>query len=297
MVDSVQAEHQEDPDFVLKEGFLNGIVPPVNPFPLGSNATANVPLPMHLTKKEQKQKRRKEREKKTKEMRDMIKLGLAKEPPQKLRMSNLGNVLMTDAVADPTRMELEVKKNIEDRLKAHLEANEARKLTKAQKKEKIEQKLKKDAASECKVSIFVVKDLSNKKNRFKVEKNARQLALTGFIFVSLDPAKAPSVIIVEGGAHSIKFYKKLMTRRIKWTFDENGIENNLENSCHHVWEVSISFRSSDFIENVSKGSIEVLANWLLLVVPELLSCCRVAELFCFSLGFPCVLLLFCVTFF
>src|SRR5438552_18529573 len=48
--------------------------------------------------------------------------------------------------------------------------------------------------------------------KFKVEKNAQQLGLTGTVIINPNF----SVVIVEGGPKSIKHYKNLMLRRIDW---------------------------------------------------------------------------------
>ncbi len=83
------------------------------------------------------------------------------------------NVLKDEAVADPTRVEMEVKKAIQDRLQAHLDSNEERKLTKEQRAQKAMRKLKKDSAVECRVAVFAVDDLTCNAHRFKVNMNAQ----------------------------------------------------------------------------------------------------------------------------
>jgi len=87
---------------------------------------------------------------KQKEMQDKIKLGLMKPPPPKIKISNLMRVLGPEAVADPSRIEKEVKKNIQERLKSHLMRNKANKLTKEQKTEKWLRKLKR-FISDCNI--------------------------------------------------------------------------------------------------------------------------------------------------
>jgi U4/U6 small nuclear ribonucleoprotein PRP3 len=57
-----------------------------------------------------------------------------------------------------------------------------------------------------------VVDLSHAQKKFKVEKNALQVQLTGTAIVN----SAMSVVIVEGTPKAMKFYKKLMLRRIDW---------------------------------------------------------------------------------
>jgi U4/U6 small nuclear ribonucleoprotein PRP3 len=79
--------------------------------------------------------------------------------------------------------------------------------------------------------------LSHSQHKFKVDTNAQQLGLTGVAV--LNPEFA--LVIVEGGARSIKSYKKLMLRRIQWSSEEddemsNPEEEKKENRCILVWQ-------------------------------------------------------------
>jgi U4/U6 small nuclear ribonucleoprotein PRP3 len=54
----------------------------------------------------------------------------------------------------------------------------------------------------------------------------------------------PTVVVVEGGPKAIKFYKKLLLKRIKWDKDdrhhhkpEATNETHIKNRCDLVWEV------------------------------------------------------------
>jgi len=175
--------------------------------------------------------------------------------PLKVKFGNFMNILKDEAVADPTRVEMEVKKAIQDRLQAHLERNEQRKLTKEQRGQKAMRKLKKDSAIECRVAVFAVDDLTCGAHKFKVNMNAQQLALNGVCIISDPKSGCPSVIVVEGGPKAIKFYKKLIMRRIKWSVkpapkrnddeikeekednqQQQGDEININNKCRLVWE-------------------------------------------------------------
>ncbi|CAH1759930.1 12828_t:CDS:10 [Entrophospora sp. SA101] len=69
-----------------------------------------------------------------------------------------------------------------------------------------------DAKKAIIVCVYKVNDLSHPKMKFKVDMNAQQLGLTGTVIINPNF----SVIIVEGGPKSIKYYKKLMLRRIDW---------------------------------------------------------------------------------
>jgi len=51
---------------------------------------------------------------------------------------------------------------------------------------------------------------------FKVDTNAKQLALNGFIIRPSDYHRQVVMVAVEGGAKAIRFYKNLMLNRIRW---------------------------------------------------------------------------------
>lgn len=58
-----------------------------------------------------------------------------------------------------------------------------------------------------------VRYLSNGAHKFKVKKNAEQQNLTGVLI--FNPKFC--LVLVEGGAKAVKFYKRLMLHRIDWT--------------------------------------------------------------------------------
>jgi len=74
-------------------------------------------------------------------------------------MSNFMRVLGNDAIQDPTRMEKFARDQVEKRKNKHEAANEARKLTPEQKKEKVKLKLEKDV-SEHGTQVAVFRSLS-----------------------------------------------------------------------------------------------------------------------------------------
>ena len=190
------------------------------------------PKPMYLTKKEQAKLRRQNHMADLKEKQAKIRLGLEPAPPPKVKKSNLMRVLGEEAVKDPTAVEARVNREIAERHQKHLEANEERKLTKEQRREKIAGNQEKDTAKGIYCSVYKVDNLSNGRHRFKISKNADQHVLTGVCI--LHPKF--SLIVVEGGQRSIALYKKLMLHRIDWT----------ENSASRVRE----------------GNQEALASWL-----------------------------------
>ena len=171
------------------------------------------PKPMFLTSKEQAKTRRQRRMADLKEQQAKIRLGLEPAPPPKVKKSNLMRVLGEEAVKDPTAVEARVNREIAERAQKHLEANAARKLTKDEAHEKLAEKQEKDAAKGIHVSVYKIDSLANGRHRFKIAKNAEQQALTG---ICIQHPRF-SIVIVEGGEHSVAAYKKLMLQRIDWT--------------------------------------------------------------------------------
>ncbi|KAI1290561.1 pre-mRNA processing factor 3-domain-containing protein [Xylaria venustula] len=171
------------------------------------------PKPMYLTSNEQAKLRRQRRMADLKEEQAKIRLGLVPAPPPKIKKGNLMRVLGEEAVKDPTAVEARVNKEIADRHAKHVETNEERKLTKDQRHEKLAKNQEKDVAKGVHMLAFKVNSLANGQHRFKVNKNAEQHNLQGLVI--MHPKQ--NLIIVEGGEHSIKQYKKLMLNRIDWT--------------------------------------------------------------------------------
>lgn len=211
--------------------------------------------PMYLTKKEQAKLRRQRRMEDHKEEQAKIRLGLVPPPPPKVKKSNLMRVLGQEAVKDPTAVEARVNREIAQRQADHEQANEERSLTKEQRAEKLAAQQEADAAKGVRVCIFRIENLSYGKHRYQIDINAKQNALTGITI--LNPKM--NLVIVEGGDHSVKNYKKLMLNRIKWhengaplgnseksreeekewlqSLDERGMVKDLSfNKCTLVWE-------------------------------------------------------------
>ncbi|RJE19422.1 hypothetical protein PHISCL_08242 [Aspergillus sclerotialis] len=188
--------------------------------------------PMYLTPKEQAKIRRQRRMADLKEQQAKIRLGLEPAPPPKVKKSNLMRVLGEQAVKDPTAVEARVTREIAERREKHEAANEERKLTKEQRREKLAAQKEKDAERGIIVSVYRIDNLSNGRNRFKISKNAEQNSLTGVCVMH----PKFNLVIVEGGAHSINNYRKLMLNRIDWT--ENAGPNAVREGnreAHMSW--------------------------------------------------------------
>lgn len=216
------------------------------------------PKPMYLTSKEQAKLRRQRRMADLKEEQAKIRLGLVPAPPPKVKKGNLMRVLGEEAVKDPTAVEAMVTKQIAERHNKHLEENEGRRLTKEQKHEKLATNQEKDAAKGLRMLVFKIGSLVNGQHRFKIHKNAEQMALTGTCVMH----PRFNLVIVEGGQHSIAQYKKLMINRVDWTEnvpprdkqvqqrqwlmaeDEQGaLKDMTSNYCRLVFEGDVKNRS------------------------------------------------------
>ncbi|PYI13571.1 U4/U6 small nuclear ribonucleo protein [Aspergillus violaceofuscus CBS 115571] len=169
--------------------------------------------PMYLTPKEQAKIRRQRRMADLKEQQAKIRLGLEPAPPPKVKKSNLMRVLGEQAVKDPTAVEARVNREIAERKDKHEAANAERKLTKDERREKLARQQEADAERGVLMSVYRIDTLANGRHRFKISKNAEQNALTGVCVMH----PRFNLVIVEGGAHSINNYRKLMINRIDWT--------------------------------------------------------------------------------
>ena len=193
--------------------------------------------PLFLTKKEMKKMRRIRRQAELQDKQDRQKMGLLPPPPPKgtlpavrflatirgwlltfsprppVKISNMMRVLTQDAIADPTKVEAQVRREMMARERKHLKDNEERKLTPEERRAKREAQFEKDEQKGIHAIAFKVRYLSDPSHKFKVKKNALDWHLTGRI---LHNPKF-CLVLVEGGPKSIKKYRQLMLNRIRWT--------------------------------------------------------------------------------
>lgn len=148
-----------------------------------------------LTKTERKKLRRRKRQEMFKKIQDKIRIGLIPPPPPKLKLSNLMRVLKDQSVADPSKVEKQVREQMEERLRNHEMRNEERKLTPEQRSKKHAKKWQVGKNDEIEAALFTLKSLDNPKMLFKVDVNAQQFHLTGCCIVA---SHAPSIVVVEG---------------------------------------------------------------------------------------------------
>jgi len=195
---------------------------------------------MHLTPKERKKLRRLKRQKSLNELREKIKLGLVEPPPEKVKLSTVMKVMAKEIALDPSKTEQDIMEKYNQRIQQHFQRNEEKKLTKAQRQERSLRKLRRDSARETRTAVFKMESITNGKTKFKLQKNAEQLALVG---VGLVLPEGPSLVVVEGGKRAIKFYKRLCLHRIDWTLEKGP--------CSLLWEAEIkdsSFKNFKLID-------------------------------------------------
>ncbi|KAK0544339.1 U4/U5/U6 small nuclear ribonucleoprotein prp3 [Tilletia horrida] len=182
-------------------------IPPPN-----ANKGPVEPRALMLTKREQKKLRRQRRAAELEDKRDRIKMGLLPPDPPKVKLSNLMRVLASESVADPTKVEAKVRRDVAARREVHEKTNAERKLTDEQRREKIQAQRAKEEAKGLFNAVFKIKHLVATIHKIKVRKNAEQMGLTGVVI--FHPSFA--LVVVEGSAKEIKAYKHLMLNRIDW---------------------------------------------------------------------------------
>lgn len=221
------------------------------------------PKPMYLTSKEQAKIRRQRRLADLKEEQAKIRLGLIPAPPPKIKKGNMMRVMGEEAVKDPTAVEAMVNQQIAERHQKHVQANEERKLTKEQKHDKLAANQDKDASKGLHLLVFKIGSLANGQHRFKIQKNAEQLALTGVCIMH----PKFNLVVVEGGQWSITKYKKLICHRIDWT--ENVPSRDSKQSQQRDWLMAedgkghLKDMGSNYCKLVFEGEVKarVFKRW------------------------------------
>lgn len=183
------------------------------PIPAPSDSIEVRQRGLMLTKSEARKLRRQRRAAAQQDTRDRIKMGLLPPEPARVKLSNLMRVLTSDAVADPTKVEARVRREIAARQDAHERHNAERKLTPQQRREKAERRKEAEEKKGLFCQVYRVKHLVSPAHKFKVRRNAQDHALTGLTVFHPDMA----LVVVEGSAKALKAYKRLMTVRIDWT--------------------------------------------------------------------------------
>lgn len=124
------------------------------PLPPPSEKNKIEPKPLKLTTKEQKKLRKQRRAAEMQDHQDRVRMGLIPPDPPKVRMSNMVRVLTNEAVADPTKLEARIRREVQMRKNEHENANQARKLTAEQRREKAEAQKLEDEKKGIHAALF-----------------------------------------------------------------------------------------------------------------------------------------------
>ena len=234
-----------------------------HPIPLkGTTAMAKQIVPKAIMTPAEREKLTKlNRKEKVQETQDKIRMGLIKAPPPRMKLKNMMRVLGDAAVAGPSSVEQTVRSQMEQRLLEHEKLVAANKLTPEQRRLKNITKWTRplEQSSVLKVSAYIVFKKIHNKIRFKINKNAEQLHLGGFLLKSKlkkdnsssenvkgDAEYYPSLVVVEGSKKSVKRFDRLMLDRIRWDEDipsndpeqdsdmPDGNENNSDSESEEI---------------------------------------------------------------
>ena len=115
---------------------------------------APAPKPVMLTEKERKKLRRQNRMEAHREKQDKIRMGLLPPEQPKVKITNLMRVLGREAVSDPTLIEQQVRKQMQDRQEKHRRENEERRVPDDIRKQRKREKLREDGNGIIHVAVF-----------------------------------------------------------------------------------------------------------------------------------------------
>lgn len=210
--------------------------PPIEPLEKISDSG---PLPLYMTKEERKKLRKQTKMQRQKEIQLKIRVGLMPPPPPKANLKTFMRVHLDSGIQDPTELENKIRAEIAQRVANHEARNQANKLTKAQRKEKISEKARIDREKELLHSIYIIDNLSHPQQQFKINNNAQKLLLNGCV---LQCKEGPyNIVIIEAGRKYTDKFEKLMCAKIKWNLTQNNIElkdlpENEKNQCKILWK-------------------------------------------------------------
>lgn len=253
----------DDPDFpyiILDSTITNLIEHPV-PIPPVLDPSKPVEQLSILTPKERAKLRRRKRAEKEKDKQDKIRMGLIAPPLPKVKLSNLARVLGKSVAAEPSKIERQVRVQMAQRLRGHEDRNEARRLDDDARRRKTISKYTKQPNDNsvpvggAKVCVFSVKDLSKRINYVKVDRNAQQFHLTGAAILC---PQVGNLIVVEGTYKSLKGFKNLLLKRIKW--NEGNEENGTEDDGNQADNEGVN-RSEEHSTLKSRGSSNCRLLW------------------------------------
>lgn len=147
-------------------------------------------------------------------MRAKITLGLVPPPPPKVKLSNMERVYGSRIVENPTAVEAEVRKAMQDRLMKHLMDNESRKKTATERREKKMKAAMDDRKAELHAAVFKIDGLlRNTKAIWKLQQNAKDMHCTG-VLVTIKPAASAAAAGAAGGQSARAFLNQTAHRAL-----------------------------------------------------------------------------------
>lgn len=207
------SEDEADEDMYPSIRYIQHPVPIEKP-----RDTAGMTARIFLTKKEQRKARRNNRKLLRQEKEEKIKLGLEPKPEPKVKLANMMSVYENDAnVADPTQWEAIVRQQVADRKRKHMEENERRHQESVKRRKQASDSSSSNGANnnlhEYSCVVYMFDEIKNPSVRYKLKMNAKQLKLKGCC-LHIDDGRG--ILIALGDEKSIRFFDKLVTRRINW---------------------------------------------------------------------------------
>lgn len=223
------------------DGLVYHPVPIRKPKPAGAMSHGR-PVKIFLTEREKKKLRHRTKMEREQEKRDQIRMGLRPPDPPRVKLSNLMRVLGESAAANPTKVEREVVKQLEKRLKEHQDRNEARKLTEEQKRAKKARQWQgsRHGTEPAALALFLLPDVTERQILYKLHVNAKELHLKGVLL--LCPGVA-NLAIVQSHPRALDRFKTLLTKRIAWAAPPPpplSPQTRTHSQCVCVWEGSIA---------------------------------------------------------
>ena len=199
-----------------------------------------------LTKQERMKLRRQERKKKRMEMYQKIQNGEITKVESKISLKKINNVLMNDkTIEDPTKFEINVKTQIEQRRKEHEEANKKRQLEAIEKRKQEKQENNSTHIGNnyhCK--IFQIHNLSSPKIRFQINTTAKQLKLYGLsvrLRTDIQSGRGIIILISQNLTNLNKFERKIIK------FNNTGEDEVKNFKINKKWEGPIIFDNQNIV--------------------------------------------------
>lgn len=157
--DDVPDEHDDAPDMLIQgdDTPIDHLVQHPIPIPPPTSKLFVQDRGVMLTKAEMKKMRKQRRAAEQQDKRDRIKMGLLPPDPPKVKLANLMRVLTSEAVADPTKVEARVRREVAARRETHERTNAERMLSDDERRQRLQYKkhVEEDKGIWCQVYRYV----------------------------------------------------------------------------------------------------------------------------------------------